>query len=79
MYTGLIFTVHKYPQYCSHGLAVPQVKNAFLLPILAPDMLVEMAAAMYGCSLCVSSMMCLERLERYTRETVPHWYGAAAP
>ena len=55
------------------------MKNAFLLPILAPDMLVEMAAAMYGCSLCVSSMMCLERLERYTRETVPHWYGAAAP
>jgi len=52
-YTGLIFTVRKYSRYCSHGLAVSQEKNTFLLPILAPDRLVEMAAEMYGCSLCV--------------------------
>jgi hypothetical protein len=51
--TGLIFTVRKYSRYCSHGLVVPQEKNAFLLPILASDMLVEMAAAIYGCFLCV--------------------------
>jgi hypothetical protein len=53
MCTGLIFTVRKYSGYCSHGLVVPQGKNTFLLPIMAPDMLVEMAAAMNGYSLCV--------------------------
>ena len=53
MGTGLLFTVRKYLRYCSHGLAVPQEKNTFLLPILVPDMLVEMAAAMYGRSPCV--------------------------
>ena len=37
MCTGIIFTVHKHSGYCSYGLAVPQEKNTFLLPILVPD------------------------------------------
>ena len=37
MCTGIIFTVHKHSRYCIYGLAVPQEKNTFLLPILASD------------------------------------------
>ena len=37
MCTGIIFTVHKHSRYCSHGLAVSQEKNTFLLPILVSD------------------------------------------
>jgi hypothetical protein len=37
MCTGIIFTVHKHSGYCNYGLAVPQEKNTFLSPILAPD------------------------------------------
>ena len=32
---------------------VSQEKNAFLLPIIALDMLVEMAASIHECALCV--------------------------
>jgi hypothetical protein len=35
MYTGIIFTVHKRSRHCSYGLAIPQEKNTFLIPILA--------------------------------------------
>ena len=37
MRTGIIFTVHKHSAHCNYGLTVPQEKNTFLLPILAPD------------------------------------------
>ena len=53
MCTGIIFTVHKHSRYCSYGLAVPQEKNTFLLPILVPAHLAEIAAAMHVCSLRV--------------------------
>ena len=79
MCTGIIFTVHKHSEYCNYGLAILQEKNTFLLPILVPDIWLKWLRQ-FACAPCVlSSIMRLEWLERYTREMVSHWYGAAAP
>jgi len=58
---------------------VSQEKITFLLPILAPDSWLKWLQRCTSAPACVQSIIRLEWLERYTRETVPHWYGAATP